>query len=75
MNSEQTKSNNSALYTLLPYFFLLGFIIKRNFIPFCKAKFGLDQFQSQLLILLLWAYYVELYCFSYLVVLPKKKTF
>ena len=51
MNSEQTKSNNSALYTLITVFFFWGFIGASNgiFIPFCKAKFGLDQFQSQLI--------------------------
>lgn len=51
MNSEQTKSNNSALYTLITVFFFWGFIGASNgvFIPFCKIKFGLDQFQSQLI--------------------------
>ena len=52
MNTEQTKSNNSALYTLITVFFFWGFIGASNgvFIPFCKAKFGLDQFQSQLIL-------------------------
>jgi len=51
MDSEQTKSNNSALYTLITVFFFWGFIGASNgvFIPFCKIKFGLDQFQSQLI--------------------------
>lgn len=51
MNTEQSKSNNSALYTLITVFFFWGFIGASNgvFIPFCKAKFGLDQFQSQLI--------------------------
>ncbi|MFV8333408.1 MFS transporter [Flavobacterium sp. XS1P32] len=61
MNSEQTKSNNSALYTLITVFFFWGFIGASNgiFIPFCKAKFGLDQFQSQLIDFAFYgAYYV-----------------
>jgi len=51
MDSKQTKSNNSALYTLITVFFFWGFIGASNgvFIPFCKIKFGLDQFQSQLI--------------------------
>ncbi|HWR93750.1 MAG TPA: hypothetical protein VN192_00940 [Flavobacterium sp.] len=61
MNSEQTKSNNSALYTLITVFFFWGFIAASNgvFIPFCKAKFGLDQFQSQLIDFAFYgAYYI-----------------
>ena len=61
MNSEQTKSNNSALYTLITVFFFWGFIGASNgiFIPFCKAKFGLDQFQSQLIDFAFYgAYYI-----------------
>ena len=50
---EQNKTTNlkSALYTLITVFFFWGFIGASNgvFIPFCKAKFGLDQFQSQLI--------------------------
>ncbi len=51
MSSEQTKTNYPALYTLITVFFFWGFIGASNgvFIPFCKAKFGLDQFQSQLI--------------------------
>lgn len=51
MSSEQTKTNYPALYTLISVFFFWGFIGASNgvFIPFCKAKFGLDQFQSQLI--------------------------
>jgi FHS family L-fucose permease-like MFS transporter len=58
---EQTKSNNSALYTLITVFFFWGFIGASNgiFIPFCKAKFGLDQFQSQLIDFAFYgAYYI-----------------
>lgn len=61
MNLEQTKSNNSALYTLISVFFFWGFIGASNgvFIPFCKAKFGLDQFQSQLIDFAFYgAYYI-----------------
>jgi len=61
MNSEQTKSNNSALYTLITVFFFWGFIGASNgvFIPFCKIKFGLDQFQSQLIDFAFYgAYYI-----------------
>ncbi|EIA08818.1 hypothetical protein [Flavobacterium frigoris] len=61
MNTEQTKSNNSALYTLITVFFFWGFIGASNgvFIPFCKAKFGLDQFQSQLIDFAFYgAYYI-----------------
>jgi len=61
MNAEQTKSNNSALYTLITVFFFWGFIGASNgvFIPFCKIKFGLDQFQSQLIDFAFYgAYYI-----------------
>lgn len=48
---QQPKTNYPALYTLITVFFFWGFIGASNgvFIPFCKAKFGLDQFQSQLI--------------------------
>ena len=61
MNTEQNKSNNSALYTLITVFFFWGFIGASNgvFIPFCKAKFELDQFQSQLIDFAFYgAYYI-----------------
>ena len=61
MNTDQSKSNNSALYTLITVFFFWGFIGASNgvFIPFCKAKFGLDQFQSQLIDFAFYgAYYI-----------------
>ncbi len=50
MNSNQTKTNYPALYTLITVFFFWGFIAAGNsiFIPFCKSYFSLDQFQSQL---------------------------
>jgi len=49
MNSK-IKTNYPALYTLIIVFFFWGFIAAGNsiFIPFCKAYFHLDQFQSQL---------------------------
>lgn len=51
MSTNETKTNYPALYTLITVFFFWGFIGASNgvFIPFCKAKFGLDQFQSQLI--------------------------
>jgi MFS transporter, FHS family, L-fucose permease len=43
-------TNYGALGTLVTVFFFWGFIAAGNsvFIPFCKHKFALDQFQSQL---------------------------
>lgn len=61
MSSEQTKTNNSALYTLITVFFFWGFISASNgvFIPFCKERFNLDQFQSQLIDFAFYgAYYI-----------------
>ncbi|WP_158960837.1 MFS transporter [Myroides fluvii] len=51
MNSLSTKTNYPALYTLVTVFFFWGFFAAGNsiFIPFCKAFFDLDQFQSQLI--------------------------
>jgi MFS transporter, FHS family, L-fucose permease len=47
---ESTETNYGALGTLVTVFFFWGFIAAGNsvFIPFCKHKFNLDQFQSQL---------------------------
>jgi len=61
MSLEQTKTNNSALYTLITVFFFWGFISASNgvFIPFCKERFNLDQFQSQLIDFAFYgAYYI-----------------
>jgi len=61
MNQTANKSQNSALSTLITVFFFWGFIGASNgvFIPFCKAKFGLDQFQSQLIDFAFYgAYYI-----------------
>jgi FHS family L-fucose permease-like MFS transporter len=49
------------LGTLVTVFFFWGFIAAGNsvFIPFCKHKFGLDQFQSQLIDFAFYlAYYI-----------------
>jgi len=47
----QKPTNYSALFTLVGVFFFWGFIAASNgvFIPFCKSKFDLSQFQSQLI--------------------------
>lgn len=49
--SKQKPTNYPALYTLVGVFFFWGFIAASNgvFIPFCKSKFELSQFQSQLI--------------------------
>ena len=55
------KTNKSSLITLISVFFFWGFIAAGNsvFIPFCKHKFGLDQFQSQLIDFAFYlAYYI-----------------
>ncbi len=51
MNKSKQTTNWGALSVLISVFFFWGFIAAGNgvFIPFCKAKFGLDQFQSQLI--------------------------
>jgi MFS transporter, FHS family, L-fucose permease len=48
--SSLIPTNYGALGTLVTVFFFWGFIAAGNsvFIPFCKHKFDLDQFQSQL---------------------------
>ncbi len=50
INSTGEPTNYGALGTLITVFFFWGFIAAGNsvFIPFCKHKFALDQFQSQL---------------------------
>lgn len=61
MEPNQIKTNYPALYTLITVFFFWGFIAAGNniFIPFCKAYFDLDQFQSQLIDFAFYtAYYV-----------------
>ncbi|MEC4113832.1 MFS transporter [Myroides pelagicus] len=51
MSQSTIKTNYPALYTLVTVFFFWGFFAAGNsiFIPFCKAFFHLDQFQSQLI--------------------------
>jgi FHS family L-fucose permease-like MFS transporter len=46
-----SKTNSSALATLVIVFFFWGFIAASNsiFIPFCKSHFQLSQFESQLI--------------------------
>jgi MFS transporter, FHS family, L-fucose permease len=50
MSNQKQPTNYPALSTLITVFFFWGFIAAGNsiFIPFCKHKFHLDQFQSQL---------------------------
>jgi FHS family L-fucose permease-like MFS transporter len=51
MAQHNSKSNGSALYTIITVFFFWGFLAASNgiFIPFCKAHFSLTQFESQLI--------------------------
>lgn len=67
--SVKQPTNYSALTTLVVVFFFWGFIAAGNsvFIPFCKHKFHLDQFQSQLIDFAFYlAYYVgALLLFAY----------
>lgn len=59
--SENKSTNYPALTTLITVFFFWGFIAAGNsiFIPFCKHKFHLDQFQSQLVdTAFYFAYYI-----------------
>lgn len=58
---ENKNTNYPALTTLITVFFFWGFIAAGNsiFIPFCKHKFDLDQFQSQLVdTAFYFAYYI-----------------
>lgn len=69
MNKNPQPTNYGALSTLVTVFFFWGFIAAGNsvFIPFCKHKFGLDQFQSQLVDFAFYlAYYIgALFLFIY----------
>lgn len=51
MSKTKQPTNWGALSVLISVFFFWGFIAASNgvFIPYCKAKFSLDQFQSQLI--------------------------
>ncbi len=67
--SSKQPTNYSALTTLVVVFFFWGFIAAGNsvFIPFCKHKFNLDQFQSQLIDFAFYlAYYIgALFLFAF----------
>jgi FHS family L-fucose permease-like MFS transporter len=61
MSQSKKPTNTGALSTLIVVFFFWGFIASSNsvFIPFCKHKFALDQFQSQLVDFAFYlAYYI-----------------
>jgi FHS family L-fucose permease-like MFS transporter len=61
MSNQKQPTNYPALSTLITVFFFWGCIAAGNsiFIPFCKHKFHLDQFQSQLVdTAFYFAYYV-----------------
>ncbi|MFA9205592.1 MAG: hypothetical protein ACEQR6_02825 [Burkholderiaceae bacterium] len=61
MSQTKQPTNTGALSTLVVVFFFWGFIASSNsvFIPFCKHKFNLDQFQSQLVDFAFYlAYYI-----------------
>lgn len=51
MTNSKQPTNTSALATLVIVFFFWGFIAASNgiFIPFCKTRFLLNQFESQLI--------------------------
>lgn len=69
LSAPDIPTNYGALSTLVTVFFFWGFIAAGNsvFIPFCKHKFNLDQFQSQLIDFAFYlAYYVgALVLFAY----------
>ena len=61
MSQTKQPTNTGALSTLVVVFFFWGFIASSNsvFIPFCKHKFHLDQFKSQLVDFAFYlAYYI-----------------
>ena len=73
--STNKPTNYSALYTLIGVFFFWGFIAASNgvFIPFCKSKFELSQFQSQLIdSSFYFAYYIGAFLLFLFSVLGKK---
>ncbi len=68
-------TNYSALFTLVGVFFFWGFIAASNgvFIPFCKSKFDLSQFQSQLIdSAFYFAYYLGAFFLFILSIIGKK---
>jgi FHS family L-fucose permease-like MFS transporter len=73
--STAKPTNYSALYTLIGVFFFWGFIAASNgvFIPFCKSKFELTQFQSQLIdSSFYFAYYIGAFLLFLFSVIGKK---
>jgi len=73
--STQKSTNYPALYTLIGVFFFWGFIGASNgvFIPFCKSKFNLSQFQSQLIdSAFYFAYYIGAFLLFLFSVIGKK---
>lgn len=73
--STKKPTNYSALYTLIGVFFFWGFIAASNgvFIPFCKSKFELSQFQSQLIdSSFYFAYYIGAFLLFLFSVIGKK---
>lgn len=75
MNATQKPTNYPALYTLIGVFFFWGFIAASNgvFIPFCKSKFHLSQFQSQLIdSAFYFAYYIGAFLLFLFSVLSRK---
>lgn len=73
--SNLKPTNYPALYTLIGVFFFWGFIGASNgvFIPFCKSKFHLSQFQSQLIdSAFYFAYYIGAFLLFLFSVLGKK---
>ncbi len=75
MATTKKPTNYPALYTLIGVFFFWGFIAASNgvFIPFCKSKFHLSQFQSQLIdSAFYFAYYIGAFLLFLFSVLGKK---
>ncbi len=75
MENIKKPTNYPALYTLIGVFFFWGFIAASNgvFIPFCKSKFELSQFQSQLIdSAFYFAYYIGAFLLFILSVIGKK---
>lgn len=75
MENHKKPTNYPALYTLIGVFFFWGFIAASNgvFIPFCKSKFNLSQFQSQLIdSAFYFAYYIGAFLLFLFSVLGKK---
>lgn len=75
MGNHKKPTNYPALYTLIGVFFFWGFIAASNgvFIPFCKSKFDLSQFQSQLIdSAFYFAYYIGAFLLFLFSVIGKK---